>query len=98
MHKDFYTVKLNKTPSSQVKHLDFQTDFNGYFMVLVDKGHYGIFPDYHKVEDVQANMAAAIGRSGGSVNSSWNLREPLNFETANFQYCALHFRSVGYAP
>lgn len=91
-----YAVKHEKEKQPE-KYCEFSTDDNGYFYFTAEKGSFGIFPEYHKLEDVQSNMGAPLGRRGSGVHSTWNVTEPIKI-TNNFCYLSLHVHSVGYAP
>lgn len=98
MFQDFYTVKLDTTIDEQSVYKEFTTDFNGYFMVCVEKGQYGLFPKHFDIKQVKSTMTTPSGLHNGGINSSWNISSTLNFNQKNYQFVKLHFHSVGYAP
>jgi len=91
-----YAVKHTKSEVSE-KYCEFTTDANGYFLFVAEQGSYGLFPKYHKLENVTNEMGAPIARQGSGSNTDWNVTGPIKI-AEKYCYLSLHVNSVGYAP
>lgn len=92
-----YLVKQDAAEKTVRKYATFYTNYQGYFFTELEKGEYGIFPDYYNIEHVTRDMGTARMKSNGGVRAHWNLTEPFLIDK-NFCYLSLHYHSVGYAP
>jgi hypothetical protein len=94
--QEMYLVRHDSTNQIQ-KYVSFFTDYRGFFFCEIEKGTYGIFPSYFKIQDVTKDMGTAQFRLGGGVRYSWNFTDPIKFSSP-FCYLPLHYHSIGYAP
>lgn len=91
-----YVVKHNKTQAPS-KYVEFNTDVNGFFLFLAEKGSFGIFPDYFNINEVKSDMGTPNTNTATAVIKNWNIKEPIQIEDP-FCYLLLHMHSIGYAP
>lgn len=98
IHSPMYTVKLNNAVQTQKKYASTITDFNGYFMFVLEKGEFGFFPETTPIEDVSSQLGAPAPKAGNSWNGQWNISGPISFSDQNYTYLHMHYHSVGYAP
>ena len=56
MHYPMYAVRLNPSLELQKVHQEFTTDYNGYFLLEVPSGNYGIFPQHFNITHVTGEM------------------------------------------
>lgn len=52
MNSSINAIKLDSTKKEQDIYLSFSTGFNGYYMVPVEKGDFGIFPFHYDVKTI----------------------------------------------
>lgn len=98
MFSHFYTVKLDPKMTEQTIYKKFDTDYNGYYFVVLEKGDFGFFPQYQDIKLVTAKMGAQWETAHAAVSGGWNIKSPVIIKDQNFNQLDLHYHSVGYAP
>lgn len=97
MHYPMYAVRLNPEAEGQTVFKEFFTDYNGYFMLEVPSGKYGIFPVYYSIDRVTATMGCPQYQSV-AMESTWSINGPIDMTSTHYRYLFYHYHSIGYAP